>query len=206
MDYTDLATVKKEILSGGNMVISSQYDDLLTRLITAVSRDIDEYCSQKKAPASINYFMSEVIVDEVITGLSEPRCGIVCWPHKPNVVSVSSYAVRLNPRNNWSVVSADDVAKNVELDGDTVYLWDVSPDERCQIKISYVGGFGATVAALPASLVEAATVLSARYFKEASTGLGDSIGVVETGIISYVKAMPVRVKMSLDRLQRVVPW
>jgi len=206
MDYTDLATVKNEIGSGGNSAISSQYDVLIARLIGAASRDIDEYCAQKKMPASMDYFKLETVVGEVITGLSETRCGIVCWPHKPGITAVTAYAVRLNPRNDWSVVPAADVAKNVELDGDSVYIWDAAPDDRFQVKITYTGGFGTTVAGLPSNLVEAATVLAARYFKEASTGLADGIGLAEVGIITYSKVMPVRIKQKLDAWQRVTPW
>lgn len=202
MNYTDLATVKNEILSGGNAVVSSQYDVLIERLISAASRDIDEYCAGAKMPASLNYFEMADVVDELTYGLSDVERGMVFWPHKPTVLSVSAVATRFSPRDAW----LDRDVSLIELNGGSVYLWDSAPGERFQVKVSYNGGWGTSVADLPANLVEVATVLAARYFKEASTGLSDSIGTVELGIVSYTKTMPARVKAIMDKWQRVQPW
>jgi hypothetical protein len=203
MDYTSLALVKQEIISGGVPSISSQFDALITRLISAASADIEEYCTQTRQPNCANYFKSESVADEILRGIAYvPDGNFVIWPHKPYISSVSAISYRVNPTHQWETADVN----NVEIQGTSVLVWEGGPSDQFQVKVSYVGGLGADLASLPASLIEAATVLAARYFKEASTGLPDTIGLSDIGVLTYSKTMPIRVKASLDRLKRVVPW
>ena len=70
-------------------------------------------------------------------------------------------------------------------------------------KMSYIGGYGATLGELPPDLVEAATVLAVRLYREVKSGLTDTIGVAELGMLAYTKAWPVRVTEMLQPWKRV---
>jgi hypothetical protein len=74
------------------------------------------------------------------------------------------------------------------------------------VQISYTGGYADTFDNLPADLVEAATVLAARYYREAEGGLTDAMGIVEIGQLVYTKALPARVADMLKPFKRKIPW
>jgi hypothetical protein len=59
---------------------------------------------------------------------------------------------------------------------------------------------------LPADLIELATLLAARFYKEAETGLNDAIGVAELGTLIYTKAWPIRFVAMLEPFIRRVGW
>jgi len=70
-----------------------------------------------------------------------------------------------------------------------------------QVKISFTGGFNP----LPDDLVNAATLLTIRFYKEVKTGLSDSIGIAELGMLQYTKAFPERLAAMLKPYRRIVP-
>ena len=203
MDYTSLTLVKQEILSGGVLSTSSQFDALITRLVSASSADIEEYCTQVRQPRCADYFKLETVSDELLRGLFYTADdNFYFWPHKPTINSVTSVEYRVNPTFQWTTANV----ANIEIRDSAVVVWEVPNANEFQVRVTYAGGLGTDVNNFPASLVEAATVLAARYFKEASTGLPDTIGLADIGVLTYSKVMPLRVKASLDRLKRVVPW
>lgn len=197
MDYTDLDRVKTALGA-----TESSDDNTLLLAITAASRAIDRHCAGATL-GSDNYFALADVTEERIHGQVRHNSSLACWPRKAAVNSVSALAYRYYPWQAWTEIDADytwsDGAKVVAFVNLTVR-------QRVQVQVSYSGGFGATVATLPADLVEAATVLAIRYYREAATGLADSIGVAELGTLMYTKALPVRVLEMLRHYRRAVPW
>lgn len=201
-DYTTTTRVKQEIHSISG---SSVDDPLLELLVTAASRAWDRLCTG--TPEAIDYFISGSVVGEVLKGQVDYTGGmILCYPHKPVITSVQSFAYQENVvKTSYSV----DVSR-VEVDGPVVRAYPSSMPlafpSQCRVTISYVGGLGATYADLPADLQEAVAILAIRFYREAETGLADQMGVAELGQLMYTKALPVRVQEIMQVYKRNVGW
>lgn len=193
MDYTDLMTVKEAI---GTTELAD--DALLSRLITAASRAIDRYCAGVKAT---DYFAGAAIAEEAGKGVVSYYSELHVYPLKPLVTAVLALRYRAAPGQPWTDVDVSDVVIN----GYEVIAALNEPAARGVVwtKISYTGGYGAMAADLPSDLIEAATVLAVRLYKEVKSGLTDTIGVAELGTLAYTKAWPVRVTEMLQPWKRV---
>lgn len=184
MDYTTVAKMKAAMDSKENV-----QDLMLADYVTRASRMVDKLCTSQ--PNVSDYFKLESISDEVLTNGAINYAGtLAVYPHKPFIASISAMAFRFSLRDTWQVV--DLAYTNIE--SDTVYFEGCLPQvEKVYVKISYSGGLGATVDALPADLVDIATVMAVRIFKEERSGMSDVVGVVELGTLSYQKSWPARV-------------
>jgi len=193
MDYTDLATVKEAI---GATELAD--DALLARVITAASRMIDRYCAGTKAT---DYFAGAVVADELGSGVVSRDGQLYVFPLKPTVSQVLALSYRHSAGQPWNEVDVSDAI----IDGYLVIvgLSEVVPRGVVRTKMSYIGGYGATLGELPPDLVEAATVLAVRLYREVKSGLTDTIGVAELGMLAYTKAWPVRVTEMLQPWKRV---
>jgi len=200
MDYTTLARVKQE------MHAQEVTDDaVITMLITAASRAIDRKCTGVTDPDALDYFAAATVTGELLPGLADKRGVIIAYPHKPYIESVSSFEYRERPFDEW--VSVD--VNRVEVDGlrVTAYPQVTSfSQRRVRVRIGYTGGLGLAVDSLPADLVDAATILAIRYYREAEGGLSDAIGIAELASMVYTKAWPVRVLDALQPYVRLVGW
>jgi len=195
MDYTDLARVKRAL---GNTETGD--DTLLGELITRASRAIDRKCCNARAD---DYFAMAAVAGETLRNAQvDARGNLLCWPHKPVVTSIAALSYRSSPLSSWSDVNLD----VVEVEGCRVTAWLKLPRQKLTVLVSYTGGLGATVDDLPADLVEAATVLTVRFYREVKSGLTDTIGVAELGTLQYTKAWPSRVLDMLRPYMRVEPW
>lgn len=194
MNYTTLAWVKSVL--GAEEATD---DDLLAQKISEASRMIDTtLCHAPK-----DYFMQEDVENENVRGIISTEGIIYCWPKKAIVNSVLLFEYRLNPAQDWQLVDA----RNVEVVNDRqVKAWNIgNKSVGCRVRISYNGGYGtetwstddppvATIEGLPEEIVEAATLLTVRLYKEEKSGLTDSIGVAELGTLQYTKAFPTRAR------------
>jgi hypothetical protein len=199
MDYTSPERVKAHL-----HIAESTDDALLATLVTAASRAIDRKCTQSTAPEAENYFALETVSEELLRAQVDGSGVLKCWPHKPTLASVSSLTYRRTPLEIWTTVATD----RIMTVGAQVQAWPtatVHPD-RYYVRLSYTGGYATAVEQLPADLVEAATVLASRYYREAETGLNDALGIAEIGQMVYTKALPVRVVDMLQPFIRKVPW
>lgn len=193
MDYTDLTTVKEALGA-----TESANDMLLARVITAASRMIDRYCAGTRAT---DYFAGAVVADEIGSGVVARDGQLYVFPLKPIVGQVLSLSYRHGAGQPWNEVDTSDVIIN---DYQVIVgLSEAIPRGVVHTKVSYTGGYGATVADLPPDLVEAATVLAVRLYREVKSGLTDTIGVAELGTLAYTKAWPVRVTEMLQPWKRV---
>lgn len=185
-DYTTLAAVKRALGSAENAD-----DVLLAELITQASRTIDRYCG-----GSDNYFIRETLSNVIVRGYISADGILWCWPPKPIVESVSYLAYRYSAHENWREL---DPAK-AEVFKASVSWHGVDGHGRTQVNLSFTGGFSS----LPDDLINAATLLSVRFYKEIKSGLTDSIGVAELGMLQYTKALPERVQVMLKPYKRIV--
>lgn len=199
MDYTTVALVKA---AKGASVTTD--DTLLATYVTNASRAIDRFCSG--AVQAADYFALGDISGELLAGLIDVRGRLMCYPHKVMVNSVAALAYRVSPRSAWVELDLADVTINSYQVTAWIEASEINRAAPLQARISYNGGFGASVAALPADLVEAATVLTLRFYEEAKTGLSDAVGVAELGMLTYTRAWPVRVQEMLAPFRRVVAW
>ena len=202
-DYTTTARVRQEMhITSGS---ANPDEALLATLVTAASRAWDRKCTG--VVDAVDYFVSGSVVGEVLVGqVDYTGSRIICYPHKPIISSVSSFSYRENITKTAYTIDA----ARIEAYGQRVTAYPESMalcyPGRCQVTISYVGGLGATVADLPADMVEAITILAARFYREAETGLSDQMGVAELGNMVYTKAWPVRVTDLLPIYARSVGW
>ena len=193
MDYTDLDRVKAALGA------TEDADDvLLEQYITAASRAIDRHCGGADAT---DYFAGRAVADELHLNAAIDRDGALrVWPRAPRVSAVASLSWRASIQDNWHAVG------KVFTDGHQVYGMGGLPDSRrVQAKVTYTGGYGATVDDLPADIVEVATMLAVRFYREAKSGLQDIVGVTEMGTLMYVKAWPVRALEMMKPYRRVTP-
>ncbi|KPL82654.1 hypothetical protein SE15_11185 [Thermanaerothrix daxensis] len=186
MDYTTIAAVKRALGSGENAD-----DVLLTELITQASRAIDRYCG-----GGDNYFVRETLSDVLLQGLISSDGVLWCWPPKPVIENVSYLAYRISAREDWRELNP----AHAEVFKNSVLYHGVDGKGKVWVKIAFTGGFSP----LPDDLVNAATLLSVRFYKEIKSGLTDSIGVAELGMLQYTKALPERVQLMLKPYKRVV--
>lgn len=199
MDYTDPGRVHDAMDSK-----ETSKDPILADYISRASRLIDQLCTGQ--PNVSDYFKQETILNEILTnGVINTDGVLTVYPHKPIIQSVQALSYRYRLSDAW--ISADltrviPIQESVEFEGSLKY------NDRVYAQVSYTGGLAATLDNLPLVLVEAATVMAVRLYKEARSGLSDSIGVAELGTLIYTKAFPVRVIESLHAAgyMRMAPW
>lgn len=191
MDYTTLTNVKLAI--GGTETTD---DTLLGKCITAASRAIDRHCAA--AIQSDDYFKLETVTAELGEGIVDHAGGMFYRARKPLVAAVTAFAYRLTPGQDW--IPLDTTYAESYL----IRAWPGCEAGYAFVRVSYSGGLAATADGLPADLVDAATVLAVRMYKETKTGLSDSIGVAELGTLTYTKALPTRVVSQLAAYRRVI--
>lgn len=193
MNYTTLAKVKAAL--GAEEVAD---DDILQQKIEEASRMLDMTICH--APA--DFFKLETVTNAVIPGRIDAEGNVLCWPAKAVVNSVASFSYRFSPLQQYVVVDPTHVV--IEAGRQLKAFAGASVRGRVSVMVTFSGGYGtetwssgqtpvATIAGLPADLVDAATVLSVRLYKEEKGGLSDAIGVAELGTMTYTKAIPQRV-------------
>lgn len=200
MDYTTLARLKLE-----KSIKEVADDTLLSTLITTASRDLDRFCTGTAGPDSDNYFQTATVTNEVIAGWLDSDGSIVFYLHKPAIATVTALAYKVN----WAFAFVDVPASLIEINGGPIITGHVcapQPVSKIWGKVTYSGGLGATVADLPADLIEAATEDAIRIYEENKAGVADAIGTVDTGIMLYNKSLPVRIQRMLQPYLRVRPW
>ena len=199
MDYTTLDRVKLEAIKTG----LTTDDDLLELLITSASRAIDLKATGGVVAAT-DYFLMEDVADEVLWATVNGDGTIRTAPHKVVINSVSAMSYRFSPAQAWIPIQTN----LLMTDNQFALAWQALSGYpgKCFVKVSYNGGLAEEVADLKADVIELATLLAARFYREAESGLTDAIGVAELGQLIYTKAWPVRFIEMLNPYMRVTPW
>lgn len=193
--YTTLATLKSRIS------ISDETDDTeLERIVTAVSRAIDDYCGRRfYAAAETRYYTAQhsdrLMVDDLlsITTLSTDDDG------------------DRNYENNWAETDYYLYPDNAALDGQPYWRIDVDGDNgdytfpvgvRRGVKV--VGSFGfCATGSHPAPVEEACLIQSSRLFRRKDAPFGVA-GSGEFGQTMIIARLDPDVKMLLGPYRRVV--
>jgi hypothetical protein len=209
MDYTTVERVKSELHAQPTITVD---DVLIGRLISSASRAIDRKVTGAMETTSADYFALADVTGEITRGQITNDSVLVAYPRKPQINSVSALAYRISPQDNWQPVAAN----LISVDGPRVEGWLTAIQTTLRsrftlpgkvfVQISYNGGFAANTQTLPDDLQEVAAMLSIRYYREAETGLQDSIGVAELAQLIYTKAWPVRALDLLRPYMRRQPW
>ncbi|HPO87439.1 MAG TPA: hypothetical protein PLN86_16475 [Candidatus Hydrogenedentes bacterium] len=204
MNYTTLAKVKAALGAEENTD-----DTLLASKIDEASRTLDTTLCHAEA----DYFKAETVTNELVRAIITKDGAIICWPKKVVVTSVTKFEYRLTPRTPWIEV---DITNVTISNNRQVTAWDVAGIRSVPVfvRMTYVGGYGtetwagnpsvATISGLPADVIDAATVLAVRFYKEEKGGLTDSIGVAELGQLQYTKAIPTRVVEMTKPYKRII--
>lgn len=199
MDYTDLTRVKQAMQSS-----ETEQDSVLSTFITRASRYLDKLCtSQSNAN---DYFKAEDVVDEILTnGVVDGQGILTLFPHKPIVSSIASLSYKYSLRESYREA---DLSLTLPLQTMIIYEGAFPSGTFVYAKVSYHGGLGATLADLPEDFIDLATIMTIRLYKEARSGLGDSIGVAELGTLTYTRAFPIRVlsQLNIGNYMRTAPW
>ena len=203
MDYTTLERVKWEIKSKLSVTTD---DALLAAMITSASRALDRRCTGVADLSAHNYFQWEAVSNEKLNGLINSDGEIICYPHKPQIDTVTAFSYRKNIVETEYTVPVS----RVSSEGCKVVAYPQNlPDEypgKCKVTISYTGGFSGSAAGLPEDLQEICALLVIRFYREAESGMSDAIGVAEIGQLVYTKAWPQRVVDQLDTFIRRQGW
>ena len=199
MDYTTLQLVKDAMQSKETV-----QDTVLQSFITRASRYLDTLCTSQ--PNVVDYFKLEAVTDEILTnGVINFRGDLAVFPHKPVITSVSSLSYRFSLRDGWTSGNTEWVSCEQTM---AVFEGGLPSSEKIYVKLSYTGGLAADVPSLPQDFVDLATVMTIRLYKEARSGMGDSVGVAELGKLVYTKAFPIRVleTLNIGNYMRIAPW
>lgn len=198
MDYTTLQRVKDAMDSQETVK-----DTVLSEYITRASRMIDRYATGIEADSD-NYFTQETKTGEVLTNGDIDYAGrLICYPHKPIITSVSQLQYRFSLKDAWQIA---DINLVIPLHERVVFEGDLDWNEFNYVSIDYTGGLSTTTDGLPLDLIDLATMLAVRFYKEARSGLGDSIGVAELATLTYTKALPLRFQKMMEQYKRVTRW
>lgn len=199
MDYTTLDRVKAEAIKTD----LTTDDDLLELLITSASRAIDLKATGG-AVNGINYFLMDDVTDEELWATVNGDGTIRTAPHKVVVNSVAAMSYRFSPAQAWIPIDTN----RLLADNQFALAWQALPGypAKCFVKVSYNGGLAETVADLRPDIIELTTLLTARFYREAESGLSDAIGVAELGQLIYTKSWPIRFIEMLNPYIRVTPW
>jgi hypothetical protein len=173
---------------------------LLDNAIASASRIIDTLATGVSVGAD-DYFTLEDVVNQELYGQVN-QCGyIVAWLRKATVNSIASFEYRLTPAQGWVTVAT------TEIDGNKVVAYtNLLVRQRVRCRLSYNGGLADDPEDLPSDLLEMATLMAVRLYREGKSSLSDAIGVAELGQMQYTKAMPARFMEEIKRYKRVVAW
>ncbi len=192
-DYCALQDVKSYLQFSST---DTQYDTLLSFLVTRASRVLDNYCQHP-----LNFIQESIT--ETVRAKVDNTGALLAPAGKPIVTAVTSFGWTTSPSiapnpinpsllwidNNYVVVAPDvDLSK---LRG-----------QRIRVTMTYTGGYNP----LPDDIVHSAIVLAARFFKEKDAGFSDMVGVEGLGILQYAKVMPREIKQVLDNWKRAASW
>ena len=204
MDYTTSANVLSAMGANAPSAnpLGATEQALIDSYVARVSRVIDRYITNAET-GSDDYLKSETKTAEILRGQVDKDGSIVVFAHKPNVTNVASLEYRYSPRDDWKAVTS---VGYVVTDGYRLTVYEGLSRGPIYVRITYTGGLASATASLPADIIEAATVLAIRYYKEARGGLEDVIGVADFGQPVYSKSMPARVREILAPYERPVPW
>jgi hypothetical protein len=201
LNYTDAITIRNAM--GGQ---ENAQDTLLEKFAGIASRSVDHICAQTGDPGCIGYFALEPVTGESLTNAVIDQFGhLVCYPHKSSVRSVASLAYAAEPDLTPIPVPTDLVV----VRGHAVEAWlDLSSlrGRPLLVTLSYTGGMASSLQGLDPILVDCATVLAIRKYKEERSGMSDVVGVVELGTITYTEGIPASVVRDLTPFRRVAPW
>ena len=199
IDYTTVQRVKDEIHAK-----ATADDALLALLVTAASRAWDRKCTG--VVDAHNYFATETIVGEQLSGQIDRKGTIYCYPNKPIITSVSAFTYQETPVDQVNTVDAARCfARGPKVLAYPTNLYLFAPSQ-CEVTISYIGGLGAATADMPADMQELVTIIAARFYREAEGNLADTIGVAELSTMVYTKAWPVRVVEQMQPFVRKAGW
>jgi hypothetical protein len=195
MNYTTRERVRRNLDN-----ISPDDNDLLDNAIASASRIIDTLATGVSVGAD-DYFTLEDVVNQELYGQVN-QCGyIVTWLRKATVNSVASFEYRITPAQGWVTVAT------TEIDGNKVIAFtSLLARQRVRCRLSYNGGLADDPEDLPSDLLEMATLMAVRLYREGKSSLSDAIGVAELGQMQYTKAMPARFMEEIKRYKRVVAW
>lgn len=200
MNYTTLERVKTELGTA-----QATDDALLSLLIEGASRAFDRKCTG--VMDAVDYFKLETVTGEIGAGqVDYMGRAILCYPKKPIITSITSFAFQENITTQAFTVDA----ARIEVDGPRVKAYPqtvpVEFPSRCRVTMTYTGGLAASGSALPADLQEMITLLTIRFYREAETGLNDAMGVAELAQMVYTKVWPIRVTEQMQPYVRRVGW
>ena len=203
MDYTTLPIVKEMLHNDTTVTVD---DNLLSRYITAASRAWDRKCTGTRDPSSDNYFELADVAGENLEGQISYDGKVCCYPHKPLINTIASFAFRKNITTTLYTVDPT----RIEVMGNKVIAYPSSiPLEypsKCRVAISYNGGFETSGSLMPAEMIDAVSILTIRFYREAESGLTDQIGVAELATMIYTIAWPRRVTDLLELYVRRCGW
>ncbi len=198
MDYTTVALVKEAL-----RIAKTTEDSLIQRCVTAASRTLDKMCARSER--AVDYFKQEDVAGELLVGRADTHGHLKCWPHKSSVNSVASLSFRRTPLETWQAVPPDWMTV---AGMHTVEVWTALPrlSPGYFVRLSYSGGAFSAQTDIVADLMECATLLAGRYYRESETGMNDAMGIAELGSLTYTKAVPQRVRELIKPYIRTVPW
>lgn len=207
-DYCTLAELKADLIDSG-LASSSDYDTVLTDMITAASRLIDREAKRKPgafAMASTDeetrYYTgsgcAEQWVDELASAPSYVGMSEDGKLQSTDYTTVSSTDYFLWPDN-----ASEDEKPYHRIDLDNINgAFSVFYTFRRGVKITGVFGYALSTA-IPSDINKAAIITASRWFKRAQQGYQDSGAVPELGQLRYTKAIDPDVEEILAHYKRV---
>jgi len=152
----------------------------LNDFIAPASRWFDSVCN---TPAGFGYESVTETKEAVINSN-----GYISVPLSKPTVVIADISSAMFQQTPMDTVDAMILSQGWIIDD---FFFDVMPSNNYTVKrgmmtVTYMGGFNP----IPQDIVQAVTVMAARFYKEKDSGYSDVIGTVDGGIMTYKKAMP----------------
>jgi hypothetical protein len=172
---------------------------VMATVVTAVSRMIDQYCSQ--------VFSIETYTDQVLRGVVDTDGVLTCYPAVPTMQQPTAAAYRIPASSIWHVLTPSNADVEDAPSGCTVRLFDTDLSavrfSRLRVRLTYQGGY-ANAAALPHELAWCARALSWLTFQRRSAPM-DATAMPELGVVINPGVWPADIRQTLNRYVKVVP-
>jgi hypothetical protein len=197
-DYTTPANVFAYLGSAGTGTDPINEADEMQRLITGMSRAVDQYCNQM--------FSAATYTDQDLRALIDAEGALTCYPKVPVISAISAASYRRGSSSAGIDLSAAALDIEQNTFGCVVRASQGFADLRGQrllMRLSYTGGY-ADLAALPADFVWAMDALCGWSYQKRSAPI-DRTAIPEFGMIIPSNNWPSHIKQMFKNYIRQVP-
>lgn len=197
-DYTTPTLVFNYLSSAGTATDPVNEAAEMARIVTSLSRSIDQYCNQ--------VFYQQAYTAQVLRALIDSDGVLECWPKVPTMAAPTVADWRLARSLTWESVSVANLDVELNPFGCVVRVLNTNylqwRGARAQMRLSYTGGW-ADLNAVPLDFQLAMDALCAWAYQR-RTASSDKTAIPELGVLIIPGSWPPHIKQAFRPYVRQV--